>query len=157
MKKMRANKMAIFLFTFPTLLIFSVIVIYPLLKTLVMSLYEWDGLMPGKFVFLKNFQQLFTQDTIFPTALKNGIIFAVILPALPSAWKKGSVKGLRAKGLIKVDINWDEKSVKAKLLSEVDQTIMVGIMGTDLAIITLHAGVPRILNTILKYLKNGPY
>lgn len=45
-----------------------------------------------------------TEDTIY------------ILPALPEKWKCGSIKGLRAKGNIKVDIEWkDGKLVDYKL------------------------------------------
>ena len=36
---------------------------------------------------------------------QNGEIH--ILPALPKAWSKGSVKGIRARGDVTVDIDWD--------------------------------------------------
>lgn len=50
-----------------------------------------------------------TEDTIY------------ILPALPSSWKKGYIKGLRAKGNIKVDIYWnDGKLTDYKLYGNTD-------------------------------------
>lgn len=68
-----------------------------------------------------------------------------ILPALPSAWEKGCVKGLRAKGLIRVDIEWDKNGIKAKLVSDIDQTVKVAVKGTDFTRILLKAGIPEIL------------
>lgn len=44
--------------------------------------------------------------------------FIHLLPALPDAWQKGSIKGLRAKGNFTVDIYWDNgRLTKAVILS----------------------------------------
>ena len=53
----------------------------------------------GNFGAVSGITQLFMQS------FENRIL---ILPALPSKFQKGSVKGLLAKGGVKVDIEWDE-------------------------------------------------
>ena len=69
-----------------------------------------------------------------------------ILPALPSAWTKGSITGLCAKGRIKVNIWWNGASVKTELISDTDQTIMAAIMGLDFKKVILKADIPKILS-----------
>jgi raffinose/stachyose/melibiose transport system permease protein len=78
MSKFLGNKVAILLFALPALLLYTVIVFYPILQTFYRSLFEWDGLSAGTFIFLDNYKQLF-EDHIFYTSLYNGIIFAVII------------------------------------------------------------------------------
>ena len=62
-----------------------------------------------------------------------------ILPALPSDWKKGEIRGLRARGGILVDISWDEQNVKAGLQSKVTQEIKVRIANGKLKRVMLEA------------------
>ena len=78
MKNIFKNKIAIFVFIFPTLLIYTVVVFYPIVQTLVKSLYNWDGINLGKFVGLKHYIKLFTRDSTFRVSIINGIIYPTI-------------------------------------------------------------------------------
>ncbi len=71
------NRRAIAVFVLPALLIFTVMVIYPIGQVFIKSFTEWDGLSQATFNGLDNYIELF-QDKIFHTALRNGFLFAII-------------------------------------------------------------------------------
>lgn len=64
-----------------------------------------------------------------------------ILPVLPPEWTKGKVTGLKARGNLTVDIEWDEKQVKVKLYSDIDRKINLKIMDMETKKIELKAGI----------------
>ena len=64
----------------------------------------------------------------------------VLLPALPSAWKCGSIKGLRAKGGVSVDVSWqDGKLTSCQIKADKALTTKVRY-GEEIREITLAEG-----------------
>lgn len=49
-----------------------------------------------------------------------------LLPALPKAWPEGSIKGLRARGAVEVDITWkDGRATEVRLRPDVNGTFKI--------------------------------
>lgn len=63
-----------------------------------------------------------------------------ILPALPSTWFSGEVKGLSARTNATVSIKWTTGNALATITSDVDQTITVSCRGENAKEITFKAG-----------------
>lgn len=69
-----------YLFLAPAFFLLILFIAYPLLRSLILSLYEWNGITRPEFVGLANFRLLF-QDSSFFKALSNTIIFSVLTTA----------------------------------------------------------------------------
>lgn len=80
MNKRLSYKISVLVFILPTLILFSLVVCYPILSTLRTSFYEWDGVnfAFAKFIGFGNYAALF-KDSDFFKASNNGLIFAAVL------------------------------------------------------------------------------
>ncbi|WP_083397628.1 sugar ABC transporter permease [Paenibacillus sp. LC231] len=73
-----------YLFLLPALIVYSVIVVYPILNSLWLTMFQWDGVSPDKkFVGFSNFIYIFTEDPVFYIALKNNLKWSVASLLLP--------------------------------------------------------------------------
>ena len=74
---------------------------------------------------------------------QNGEIH--LLPALPSAWAAGSVRGLRARGGVGVDISWKGGALEQATLTARRETTVKVRHGTTVSEHQLQAGVATII------------
>lgn len=97
---MLSNKRMIALFVLPGLLLYTLVVPFPILSAVYYSFFDWNLLSPMKFVGFANYERLLSLDFIFAIAFKNTIVFAIgcILLQLPLAFflanlLSGNMKG----------------------------------------------------------------
>jgi raffinose/stachyose/melibiose transport system permease protein len=78
MELMLRNKKTILAFLLPGLLLYLGIVILPIIDTTYLSFFKWDILSDKKFIGFQNYNQLFSQDDVFRTALKNTFLLMLL-------------------------------------------------------------------------------
>ncbi|MBQ9768335.1 MAG: sugar ABC transporter permease [Lachnospiraceae bacterium] len=68
-----------YLFLLPYALLFTLVIVVPIIMSLVLSFTYFNVLEPPKFVFLQNYINLILADDVFLTSVKNTLVIAIIV------------------------------------------------------------------------------
>lgn len=70
------DRITIIIFLLPSLILFTIFVIYPIIRSVYFSLFDWNGLGPATdFIGLENYQRILS-DKIFQKAVANNLMIA---------------------------------------------------------------------------------
>lgn len=83
MNSTKKKNLVPYLFIIPAFIIHVCVVTGPALSTLVMSLFDWNGMGAAKFIGLKNFIEIFTKDEIVKRAVAHNIQWLLIFITVP--------------------------------------------------------------------------
>lgn len=73
------------LFLAPALAIYVLVIVYPALYSMWLSLFDWDGINPTRtFVGLDNYVTLWTSNRVFWIALKNSALWTAVALVVPT-------------------------------------------------------------------------
>jgi len=72
----KTNPLA-YLFLLPAFAMVAYFMVWPALQTFYISMTNWDGISPKKFVGLQNYLHLFTDEPMFLQAIKNTLLWVV--------------------------------------------------------------------------------
>ncbi len=78
----RRQRRAAWLFLAPACIMVAIYVVWPILSSIWLSFYNWDGMTDKAFVGLANYIELFQAPTFY-TALKNNLIWLVLFLLAP--------------------------------------------------------------------------
>jgi len=79
MEKIRKNKLAIIVFMLPSVILFAGIIILPIIKSLIYSFNDWNGITDMEFVGFDNYIELFTStSTGFVKTIVNALLLAIL-------------------------------------------------------------------------------
>ena len=70
-RKFSTRRWLCLFFVLPAFLYHAVVVIFPSLKTVYLSFFDWNGISEPRFNGLQNYIEMFTEDTVLPIAFKN--------------------------------------------------------------------------------------
>lgn len=72
------NNMVHYLMIMPFLILFAAFTVLPVLSSVVLSFFDFDAVSTPRFIGLDNYLRMFVQDDVFPKALSNTLVLAII-------------------------------------------------------------------------------
>lgn len=72
------SRLSVLIFLVPPLLLYGVAVLFPIIQSLFLSFFSWDGITDMEFVGLDNYARMFTGDSVFWRAFLNALGYLVI-------------------------------------------------------------------------------
>jgi raffinose/stachyose/melibiose transport system permease protein len=72
------SRLSVLIFLVPPLLLYGVAVLVPILQSLFLSFFSWDGITDMEFVGLDNYARMFTGDDVFWHAFFNALGYLII-------------------------------------------------------------------------------
>ncbi|KQQ07593.1 MULTISPECIES: carbohydrate ABC transporter permease [Rathayibacter] len=72
------SRLSVAVFLLPPLLVYGIAVLLPIVQSLFLSLFSWDGISSPEFIGLGNYVRMLTGDDVFWTALGNSLGYLVI-------------------------------------------------------------------------------
>lgn len=74
----RRSKLSVVIFLLPPLVIYGVAVLLPIIQSMVLSFFSWDGITGMAFVGFDNYIKMLSRDDVFWTAFANAVGYLVI-------------------------------------------------------------------------------
>lgn len=74
----KRSKPALVLFVLPVVVIYTMIIIFPLIQGFFMSFAKWDGVNAATFAGLQNYKKMFASPDLWPS-IRNSLIFSIFL------------------------------------------------------------------------------
>lgn len=72
------SRMSVAVFLLPPLLLYVVAVLLPILQSLYLSFFDWDGITDRKFVGLDNYERMLRGDDVFWEAFRNAMVYLAV-------------------------------------------------------------------------------
>lgn len=74
----RRSGLSVVVFLVPPLLLYGIAVLLPIVQSLVLSFFRWDGITDMAFVGIDNYVKMLTRDDVFWTAFANAVGYLAI-------------------------------------------------------------------------------
>lgn len=72
------SRLSVLVFILPPLIVYGIAVLLPIMQSLVLSLFSWDGITPMQFIGLDNYTRMLGGDSVFWRAFANTLGYLAI-------------------------------------------------------------------------------